>query len=148
MPSRYFMRRVNADLKILGVRKCEGGIRQATTSCYTQGKDDDYAVFRPIFWLSDKDKSAYEQIFGVTHSDCYTVYGMKRTGCAGCPYNSRVFSELERVKEFEPGLVKAAYAMFGRVYDYTRKYKEFRALHNGDTLPLFNEEATNESKDN
>ena len=49
------------------------------------------------------------------------------------------------MKEYEPGLVRAAYAVFEPVYDYTIRYKEFRTLHSGDTLPLFEEEATNES---
>ncbi len=140
LPFKHFMKEHNGDLSILGLRKCEGGIRQATTNCLTWNAKNDYAVYRPIFWFTDKDKAAYEQIFGVTHSDCYTVYGMKRTGCAGCPYNSRVFAELERVRQFEPGLVRAAEAVFAPAYDYTRRYREFKTLHSGETLPLFIEE--------
>ena len=140
LPSHHFIRAVNADLKILGLRKCEGGIRAATANCFTQGKHDDYAVFRPIFWFSDKDKVTYEERFGIKHSECYSIYGMQRTGCVGCPYNRRVFKDLQKVKDYEPGLVKLAYAVFGQVYDYTRMYYEFRTLHSGGTLPLFEEQ--------
>lgn len=106
LPSSHFMKEVNGDLKILGVRKAEGGIRQLTANCFTWGKNNSYAVYRPIFWFTNEDKTAYEQIFGVTHSECYTLYGLKRTGCVGCPYNSRVFGELERVRQWEAGLVR------------------------------------------
>ena len=139
-PSRDFLKKHNADLSILGLRKCEGGIRAATKNCLTQNRDDDYAVFRPIFWFRNKDKAAYEEKFGITHSDCYIVYGLRRTGCVGCPFNYRLLTELDIVRKFEPGLVRAAEAVFGPVYEYLRKYREYRALHSGETLPLFDSE--------
>ena len=127
LPAKRFMRALGGDLEIIGVRKAEGGIRLATQNCYTHSPRDNWAVFRPLFWMTDKDKAAYVERFGIVHSDCYTVYGMKRTGCVGCPYNSRAERELELVGAYEPALVKAAYAVFGQVYEYTRGYKEFRA---------------------
>lgn len=125
-PAQLCMERFNGDLNIIGTRKAEGGARRLTQNCFTQNTREDYAVYRPIFWFTNADKAAYEQIFGVTHSECYTVYGLKRTGCAGCPYNRRVFEELEQVKEYEGGLVKAAEAVFAPAYDYTRRYREYR----------------------
>ena len=61
----------------------------------------------------------------MSHSKCYTEYGLKRTGCVGCPYGRDVIDELETIKENEPKLHKACTAVFKDSYEYTRKYKEF-----------------------
>jgi hypothetical protein len=53
---------------------------------------------------------------------------MKRTGCVGCPFNPRIFSELEIIRENEPKLYTAAVSVFGRSYEYTKKYHEFRDM--------------------
>ena len=123
-PAQLCMQSFNGDLNIIGIRKAEGGARRLTQNCFTQ--NEEYAVYRPIFWFTSKDKAAYEEIFGVTHSECYSVYGLKRTGCAGCPYSPRLFDELDVMKRFECGLARAAEAVFEPVYDYTRRYKEYR----------------------
>ena len=115
----------NHDLNIYGVRKAEGGIRSvAYKNCFTEneGECDDY---RPLFWYMNEDKEDYENYYGVTHSDCYTKYGLKRTGCAGCPFNRNFEEELDIIKTYEPKLFKAVNNIFGDSYEYTRKYKEF-----------------------
>ena len=118
----------NCDLNIIGTRKSEGGIRQAHNSCFnadTQG----IATFRPIFWFNNQDKENYCNAFGVIHSDCYTVYGLKRTGCAGCPFNPNVFTEVEQVKPYEAGIIQAAEHVFAPAYEYTKLFREFRVFH-------------------
>lgn len=114
------------ELSVVGVRRQEGGKRAvAFKSCFTPSGS--YAAqFRPIFFWNDTDKDEYEAFCGVVHSDCYTVYGMKRTGCAGCPFNSRWEEELEVIKKHEPKLYKAALNIFGESYEYTRKYRKFK----------------------
>lgn len=81
--------------------------------------------YRPIFWLKQEDKEEYERHFNVQHSDCYTKYGLKRTGCAGCPFGKNFEYELEIMKKYEPKLYKAALHIFGASYEYTRAYKKF-----------------------
>ena len=61
------------------------------------------------------------------HSRCYTAYGLKRTGCAGCPFGRDFEYELEVIKEHEPKLYRAVNTIFGSSYEYTRKYREFAA---------------------
>ena len=119
---------IGADLSMVGVRKAEGGIRAvAYKTCFDNAKDGQtWDNYRPIFWYSDKDKKEYEELFGVTHSDCYTKYGFKRTGCAGCPFAKDFYKELEIVKEYEPKLYKAINNIFGESYEYTRRFLEFR----------------------
>ena len=68
------------DLNITGVRKSEGGVRaSAYKSCF-DNTDKGYDNFRPIFWFKDEDKKAYNKLFNVINSKCYSVYGLKRTG--------------------------------------------------------------------
>lgn len=114
-----------AQLEVVGMRKAEGGARSSLKGCFSPRSEKNIDRYRPLFWFSDKDKETYEERFGVIHSRCYTEYGMKRTGCAGCPFNSRAVSELETVEKYEPKLVKACRGVFGKAYDYTAKYRAF-----------------------
>ena len=85
-PAKRFIAEADADLEITGIRKAEGGIRSANyKTCFSENKSKGCDTYRPIFWYTDSDKKAYEESFGVTHSRCYTDYGLKRTGCVGCP---------------------------------------------------------------
>jgi hypothetical protein len=73
-----------------------------------------------------KDKEEYKECFNVRYSDCYEVWGMKRTGCAGCPYGKNFEEELELMRKYEPKLFKAANNIFKDSYAYTRAYWKFR----------------------
>lgn len=116
----------NIDLKCIGIRQAEGGIRAfAYKNCFTPG--DTHDNYRPIFWFTDKDKEIYKECFELTFSDCYEVWGMTRTGCAGCPFNSKHAEELEIIKKYEPKLYKACINIFGDAYNYEKKYREFKA---------------------
>lgn len=116
----------NYDLNIIGIRKEEGGIRSFRyKNCYDEieGACDTY---RPLFWYTDNDKAEYEQHFDIVHSDCYRAYGLKRTGCVGCPFGSGFENELEIVKTYEPKLYVAINNIFKESYAYTRAYREFK----------------------
>ena len=110
------------DLNISGIRKSEGGVRStAYKSCFDT--QDNYDNYRPIFWFTDKDKLEYRKIFNVINSKCYTVYGLKRTGCVGCPFSKNYKEELEIIKKYEPKLYKAVTNLFKDSYEYINKYK-------------------------
>lgn len=118
-------KKIKCDLSIIGVRKAEGGIRAiAYKNCYTSGeeKTDSY---RPVFWFTNEDKQDYEKAFNIVHSDCYTKYGFKRTGCSCCPYGRELEDELAEIKIHEPLMYKAVNTVFKDSYEYTRKYKQF-----------------------
>lgn len=113
------------DLNVFGVRKAEGGIRSTTyKTCFDEGGACDN--YRPLFWYKDADKSYYIAHYRVKHSDCYLEYGLKRTGCPGCPFGRDFEFELEVIKKYEPKLDKAVNNIFGDSYEYTRAYKKFR----------------------
>ena len=110
------------DLNISGIRKSEGGVRStAYKSCFDT--QDNYDNYRPIFWFNDDDKLEYRKLFNVNNSKCYTVYGLKRTGCVGCPFSKNYKEELEIVKKYEPKLYKAVTNLFKDSYEYINKYK-------------------------
>lgn len=113
------------DLNIVGVRKAEGGARAtAYKSCFDEN-DSGCDNYRPLFWYKDSDKIDYENSYDIEHSKCYTEYGLKRTGCAGCPFGRDFEYELEVIQKYEPKLYKAVNNIFGDSYEYTRKYREF-----------------------
>ena len=110
------------DLNISGIRRSEGGVRStAYKSCFDN--QDNYDNYRPIFWFTDDDKLEYKKLFNVSYSKCYSVYGLKRTGCVGCPFGKDYKEELEIVKKYEPKLYKAVTNLFKDSYEYINKYK-------------------------
>lgn len=122
-----FAKKNQLDLFVVGVRKSEGGTRSTSYSnCFSDhSSDNKLSQYRPLFWFKDDDKIAYENIFDIKHSDCYEVYGLKRTGCVGCPYGRRLNEELSVVEEYEPKLLKAVNCVFKDSYDYTRQYRKY-----------------------
>lgn len=121
----HFKKEGKFELNIYGVRKAEGGARStAYKNCFTVGEDgcDDY---RPIFWYLNDTKKIYEEHYGVEHSRCYSEYGLKRTGCAGCPYGRDLQDELAAMEKHEPNLFKAVNNIFKDSYEYTKRYREY-----------------------
>lgn len=112
-------------LNISGVRKAEGGLRaNAYKSCFDEDGNT-FDNYRPLFWYTNLDKQDYENNYSIIHSKCYTEYGLKRTGCAGCPFGRDFEDELLVIEKYEPKLFKAVNNIFGQSYEYTRKYKRF-----------------------
>ena len=50
---------------------------------------------------------------------------MLRTGCAGCPFNSKFDDEKRIIDIYEPKLSKAVSKIFKESYEYTRAYRMF-----------------------
>lgn len=115
------------DLDVYGVRKAEGGARKnAYKGCFSSVADD-CDEYRPIFWYLNETKRIYEQHYGIVHSKCYSKYGLKRTGCAGCPYGKFFDVELQAMEEYEPKLYVAVTNIFRDSYTYTRLYRQYVA---------------------
>ncbi len=112
------------DLNVFGIRKAEGGIRSTSyKSCFDDTEDCDN--YRPLFWYLNSDKADYEKAYGIIHSRCYSEYGLKRTGCAGCPFGRNMEEELSIIAKYEPKLYKAVNNIFGESYQYTRAYRKY-----------------------
>lgn len=127
---KAFAREHNITCQILGLRRAEGGARAVDHRCYIEGPRG--TTFRPIFFLNNKEKVKYNKAFGIINSDAYTVWGLKRTGCIGCPFNSNAINDLETIEKYEPGMVKAARALFGEAMEYIKKYKQYKAERCGN----------------
>lgn len=119
------------DMVITGERRDEGGMRSVprkdnTTLCFTETSSGQYR-FRPLYYVSDKDKAWYNEYRNIRYSDAYEVYGLTRTGCCGCPISYKAVDDLEKIRPFEPNVVKAAWNIFGKSYEYRKKYNEYKA---------------------
>lgn len=129
-PAKVFTKTYGITLEVIGVRRAEGGVRaSAYQTCFSEATDKKVAQFRPLFYLTDQDKQEYKDFCGVTYSDCYEVWGFKRTGCVCCPFGSTFEQELDIVKMYEPKLYAAACKIFGPSYEYTRKYRTFKEAY-------------------
>ncbi len=126
-PIHSLIKRGGYDLSCVGIRKAEGGIRSMSyKSCFSEKAAVGTDVFRPVFWFRDSDKEEYCTHYGVAHSKCYTEYGLVRTGCVGCPFGKRISDEMSVLSQYEPKLYKVALAVFGKSYDYTQAYMDYR----------------------
>lgn len=118
------------DVVIIGLRKSEGGIRGAIKQCYVPNSGKDMPdKYYPIFWLTDSDKTVYNNFYKIKNSDCYSKYGLNRTGCACCPYGLECEREREAARIYEPKLYRLTEKVFGKSYDYSRLFYEFREKH-------------------
>lgn len=120
------------EMKITGEREVEGGLRTTgklldadETKCFYHASD--MYRFRPLYYVTDKDKAWYKDYYGIKYSDAYEVYGLTRTGCCGCPTSYKAVDDLEKIRPYEPNVVKAAYNLFGKSYEYRKMYNEYKA---------------------
>lgn len=118
------------DMIITGERRDEGGMRSvprkdSSSMCFTETSSGQYRL-RPLYYVSDSDKAWYKERYGITYSDAYEVYGLTRTGCCGCPISYKAVEDLEKIKPYEPNVVKAAWNIFGKSYEYRKKYNEYK----------------------
>ena len=124
------------DMVITGERMAEGGIRATNkqmletnplnTMCFFEQSSGQHRL-RPLYYVSNKDKQWYKDYYGIRYSDAYEVYGLTRTGCCGCPISCKAVDDLEKTRPYEPNVVKAAWNIFGKSYDYRKKYNEYKA---------------------
>lgn len=119
------------EMIITGERRDEGGMRSVprkdnTALCFGETASGQFRL-RPLYYVSDADKAWYKEYYGVRYSDAYEVYGLTRTGCCGCPISYKAVDDLEKIRPYEPNVVKAAWNIFGKSYEYRRKYVEYKA---------------------
>lgn len=122
----------NYDMIITGERRDEGGMRSVprkdnTSLCFTETSSGQFRL-RPLYYVSDRDKEWYKQYYGIRYSDAYEVYGLTRTGCCGCPISYKAVDDLEKIRPFEPNVVKAAWNIFGKSYEYREKYNRYKEI--------------------
>lgn len=118
------------DMIITGERRDEGGMRSVprkdnTALCFTETASGQFRL-RPLYYVSDKDKKWYKNYHKIKYSDAYEVYGLTRTGCCGCPISYKAVDDLEKIRPYEPNVVKAAWNIFGKSYEYRKKYNEYK----------------------
>lgn len=119
------------DMIITGERRAEGGMRSVprkdnTALCFGETSSGQYRL-RPLYYVTDADKAWYKDYYGIRYSDAYEVYGLTRTGCCGCPISHKAVEDLEKIRPYEPNVVKAAWNIFGKSYEYREKYNVYKA---------------------
>lgn len=93
--------------------------------CFTETSSGQYRL-RPLYYVTDADKEWYKNFYGIKFSDAYEVYGLARTGCCGCPISYRAVEDLEKIRPYEPNVVKAAWNIFGKSYEYRMRYNKYK----------------------
>lgn len=111
------------DGKIVGLRAGEGGARQLSVEkrlrnggklcTYYNGK---VMIKAPIIDWTDEDIEEFIKTYNVPLSKAYTEYGLKRTGCYGCPFALDIADNLKILHDHEPQRYKAAMHFLKDVY--------------------------------
>ena len=119
------------EMIITGERRDEGGMRSVprkdnTALCFGEQGNGQYRL-RPLYYVTNRDKAWYRDYYGIRYSDAYEVYGLTRTGCCGCPISYKAVEDLEKIRPYEPNVVKAAWNIFGKSYEYRAKYNAYKA---------------------
>lgn len=123
-PIMRYQKEKKCDLYITGERKSEGGVRAGRHSnCFEKSHGLDH--YMPLWFWDNDTKKYYVNEEHIKHSDCYLVYGLKRTGCVGCPFGKNVFQELRVMEEYEPNCFKLCMSVFGASYELKKEYMEF-----------------------
>jgi len=131
------------DMIITGERRAEGGMRSVprkdnSTLCFGETSTGQYRL-RPLYYVTDKDKAWYKDYYGVRYSDAYEVYGLTRTGCCGCPISHKAVDDLDKIRPYEPNVVKAAWNLFGKSYEYRAKYNQYKKKRMEEQIGQANE---------
>lgn len=118
------------EMIITGERRAEGGMRSVprkdnTTMCFAETGEGQFRL-RPLYYVTDADKAWYKKYYGIIYSDAYEIYGLTRTGCCGCPISYKAVADLDKIKPYEPNVVKAAWNIFGQSYEYRAKYNAYK----------------------
>lgn len=122
------------EMVITGERRDEGGMRSVPksedangTMCFSETSSGQFRL-KPLYYVSDADKAWYKERYGIRYSDAYEVYGLTRTGCCGCSISSKAVLDLEKIRPYEPNVVKAAWNIFGDSYRYRQRYNDFKKM--------------------
>ena len=115
---------------IITGERCSEGARTVPhkgkpSTCFTETSDGQFRL-RPLYYVTDADKAWYKEYYGIRYSDAYEVYGLTRTGCCGCPISYKAVDDLEKIRPYEPNVVKAAWNIFGKSYEYRAKYNTYK----------------------
>lgn len=124
----------NYEMIITGERRDEGGMRSVPksedangTMCFSETSGGQFRL-KPLYYVSDADKAWYKERYGIRYSEAYEVYGLTRTGCCGCSISAKAVEDLEKIRPYEPNVVKAAWNIFGESYRYRQRYNEFKKM--------------------
>lgn len=123
---KYLKDNKELECQVVGVRKAEGGGRRFLSQCYFDHTDTGVKMYYPLLHWTNEDKEYYKEHYGLVNSDCYEVWGMKRTGCAGCPYARDKDKNRDLIEKYEPKMGKACDNIFGEAYKLEADIKEWR----------------------
>ena len=126
-PLLKYQKSVKADLYISGERKAEGGVRAGShTDCFERAKKAKIDHYMPLWFWNDETKAYYKTHERIKNSDCYEKYGLRRTGCVGCPFGLDLWEELGIMAKYEPQCFKLCNHVFRESYELRKEFDDFR----------------------
>ena len=122
-PFAKYERENNMNGSMYGTRVAEGGAREMTYAIHGMNSAKPCTSIssgkirkRPIYDWTDEDLEDFIEKYNVPLSDAYTKYGLKRTGCMGCPFSKNLTDSLGYLYLHEPNRYKASMHWLKDVY--------------------------------
>lgn len=116
----------NRTIAITGMRRAEKGLRNDLPCLSFKGQK--LHLFSPLAPLTNEFVFWFCKEYGIECSRLYyPPYNFERTGCIGCPFNTKLHEDLQVLKELSPVDYRRAVNLFGAVYaEYSRiNYRGF-----------------------
>lgn len=111
-------------ISITGIRKEEGGQRQSVRGCtiFYDKENKKLHKFHPLLVVSEDWINQFVEKFDVNLCKLYyPPFNFKRTGCKGCPFNTKLQEQLDIMEKFFPAERKQCELLWKPVYDEYRR---------------------------
>lgn len=105
-------------IKITGERVSEGGLRAIHGDCLQLDKKGNLKKFKPLNKVDNDFADWYIEKRNIDLCELYKEpYNFKRTGCVGCPYNTKIQSDVDTLYKLLPDEYRKVKLLWKPVYD-------------------------------
>ena len=118
IPVQKWQKENNKQIVITGMKREEGGNRKNIKGCVLTDKNGNVIKFHPLLVVSEEFENYVIQKFNIQLCRLYyPPFNFKRTGCKGCPYNTKLRDQLETMKKLLPNEYQQCCIIWKPVYD-------------------------------
>lgn len=120
-PAEKWSKENEKTICITGMRSSEGGNRR-TMNCVVLTKANTLKKFHPLAVITDEWEDWFISKYNIKLCDLYyPPFNFERTGCKGCPFNSKLQDTLDTLEQLLPNEKKQCEIIWKPVYDEYRR---------------------------
>lgn len=121
-PARKWEKENDRYVVLTGMRKEEGGQRQALKGCIITDKEGKITKFHPLLVVSEEWENWFIDTYKIELCKLYyPPYNFYRTGCKGCPFALNIQDQLDTIEKFLPNEYKQCENIWKPIYEEYRR---------------------------